>query len=120
MLEKMVIFLIPALVTFLGYMFIKNKPKEINYVIGYRTKLSMKNQDTWDFAHQFCGKIWIVMGLTLLLATCLVVFISLSMENSLLIQIFCGIQLACVLSTLFFVESALKKNFDEDGNKISK
>ena len=34
----------------------------INSVFGYRTERSMKNSDTWDFAHRYAGKIWLRLG----------------------------------------------------------
>lgn len=41
-----------------GYSFIKNPPDVINSVIGYRTSMSLKNMDTWTFAHKYSGKVW--------------------------------------------------------------
>lgn len=32
--------------------------KKINYVIGYRTSRSMKNQKNWDFAQRFYFRNW--------------------------------------------------------------
>lgn len=34
---------------------IKHTPKKINYIYGYRTRLSMKNQATWDSANSFAN-----------------------------------------------------------------
>jgi uncharacterized membrane protein len=31
-------------------------PRKINKIYGYRTNMSMKNKDTWDYAHRFYGK----------------------------------------------------------------
>ncbi|MFR4351708.1 MAG: SdpI family protein [Roseburia sp.] len=39
-----------------GRYFLENAPKEINSTLGYRTFRSRKNQDTWIFAHNYCGK----------------------------------------------------------------
>ena len=50
--------LIPFTMIGFGKMFLKKAPDQINYVFGYRTSMSMKNQDTWVFAHYYCGKIW--------------------------------------------------------------
>ena len=44
----------------------KGGTKQINGVFGYRTTRSMKNQETWRFAHQYSGKIWHRSGLFLL------------------------------------------------------
>lgn len=40
-----------------GMMFMRHIPYEINMVFGYRTKMSTKNRDTWEFAHQYCGNV---------------------------------------------------------------
>ena len=49
-----------------GKYFMKKAPKEINSVFGYRTSMSMKNKDTWEFAHKYCGKVWYVCGMVML------------------------------------------------------
>ena len=36
---------------------------------GYRTTMSMKNKETWKYAHRCCGKLWYVSGLVMLLPT---------------------------------------------------
>ena len=46
--------LIPFTMIGFGKMFLKKAPDQINYVFGYRTSMSMKNQDTWVFAHHYC------------------------------------------------------------------
>lgn len=46
--------------------FYEKAPKEINSVFGYRTSMSMKNKDTWEFAHKYCGKVWYVCGMVML------------------------------------------------------
>ena len=45
--------LIPAIMLVMGRYFMKSAPKEINYIFGYRTNMSMKNRDTWEFAHKY-------------------------------------------------------------------
>lgn len=52
-----------------GYMMYKHPPKEINGVIGYRTTRSRKNIDTWKFAHDYCGRLWLKAGFVLLIPT---------------------------------------------------
>jgi len=61
-----VIFLLPLLVMIVGYLMYKYPPKKINYVIGYRTFKSMKNEEAWKLANQYCGKLWIKIGLAML------------------------------------------------------
>ena len=54
--------IIPLSMIFLGKYFSKRAPKEINMLFGYRTTRSTKNQDTWQFAHHFFGRLWYKMG----------------------------------------------------------
>ena len=54
--------LIPFTMIGFGYLFLKRTPKNINVLFGYRTTMSMKNRDTWEFAHRYCGKLWYMWG----------------------------------------------------------
>ena len=47
--------IIPVLMIIAGRMMWKHCPKKINGIVGYRTKMSMKNMDTWKFAHKHAG-----------------------------------------------------------------
>ena len=38
--------LFPVIMIVMGRYFMKTSPKEINYIFGYRTNMSMKNKDT--------------------------------------------------------------------------
>ena len=58
--------LIPTVMMLAGYMMRKHCPKQINRVVGYRTARSMKNMDTWKFAHDYCGRLWQRIGAFLL------------------------------------------------------
>ena len=37
--------------------FYEKGSKGNKFSIGYRTSMSMKNKDTWEFAHKYCGKV---------------------------------------------------------------
>lgn len=39
--------LIPAIMLGTGKLMQRNTPKDINWIIGYRSAMSMKNEDTW-------------------------------------------------------------------------
>ena len=55
--------ILPLSMVFLGRYFVRHAPGNINMLFGYRTARSMKNQDTWQFAHRYFGKLWYKMGL---------------------------------------------------------
>ena len=73
--------LIPFTMIGFGKMFLKKAPDQINYVFGYRTSMSMKNQDTWVFAHHYCGKIWYICGLILLVVSLIVLLLVIGKSN---------------------------------------
>ena len=64
--------IIPAIMIIAGRMMWKHCPKKINGVVGYRTKMSMINMDTWRFAHDHAGKLWWKVGIGLLGPTMLI------------------------------------------------
>lgn len=114
--------LVPILMLAFGRVMRKNPPKDINSVYGYRTKRSMKNQDTWDFAHAFCGMLWQRLGWILLVPSILVQlpFIH-GTENQIAVVsvVVCAVQIVVLIGSIFPVERALKKNFDDWGRKIN-
>lgn len=43
--------LIPVTMIIFGILWKSHPPKSINWAYGYRTSMSMKNNETWKFAH---------------------------------------------------------------------
>ena len=115
--------LIPATMIITGYFMYKKPPKEINGVIGYRTTMSRKNMDTWKFAHDYCGRLWLKIGIILLVPSIIVQipFVN-SDENTvgILTLIIEGVQLVFLLGSILPVEKALKRTFDENGKRRSR
>lgn len=62
-------FLIPAVMIIFGNIFLNHPPGKINMAYGYRTTRSMKNQETWEFAHEYCGLIWKKLGIIIAVIT---------------------------------------------------
>ena len=60
------IFIIPVIITIIGYIMNKYPPKKINWFIGYRTRKSMKDADVWKRANEYCGKLWIKISVIML------------------------------------------------------
>ncbi|MBF6641452.1 SdpI family protein [Flavobacterium sp. J49] len=98
------IFLITALIT------LKFPPKKINYLYGYRTTASMKNQEVWDFAQRYSGIKMIQAGLFLMLISFVNVFLNPQDE---FLQIVFGIVFitAAVIYLFISTEKAIRKNF---------
>ncbi len=112
--------LIPFTIISFGKDFIKNAPKEINGIFGYRTAMSMKNKDTWEFAHHYCGKIWFDSGRIMFFLSVIAMVFVIGKEDNYVGTyggILCGIQLIFLIASIFLTEIALRKNFDQFGNK---
>lgn len=112
--------LFPAIMLVMGRYFMKTAPKEINYIFGYRTNMSMKNKDTWEFAHKYIGKLWFRFGWILVPITIIpMLFVLGKSEDTIgtVGAIVVAIDLIILISAIFPTEMALKKNFDKDGNR---
>lgn len=110
--------LIPATMIGFGWMFLHNPPKNINATFGYRTTMSMKNQDTWDFAHRYCGKLWYRMGLGLLPVTVLFSLLLFGREIAVVGLygiVFAMLQCIPLAGVVIPTERALKRTFDQNG-----
>ena len=108
--------LIPITMFLIELLWNKHPPKKINSIYGYRTIRSMKNRETWEFAHKLCAKIRTICG------------ISLEVFSILVIMLFSAYWDGCrnppdnpafrlIGLFLFPVESALKRNFTENGQR---
>lgn len=112
--------LIPLTMIGFGKYFSERAPKEINEGFGYRTSMSMKNKDTWEFAHHYCGKLWLVIGYMILVISVMTMFFVIGKGKNvigILGGILCGVQLVFLIGSIFPTERSLKKNFDEYGNR---
>ena len=112
--------LIPGSMIFFGNRFRKASPKNINYLFGYRTSLSMKNRDTWEFAHYTFGKLWFKFGMLLLVVSAAVMLFQLGEDvntvgNVGLIVTF--LQCIVMVIPIFMTEHELKQNFDQFGRR---
>lgn len=106
--------MIPLMMIVFGKWFLKNPPKEINSIFGYRTSRSMKNRDTWDFAHRYCGKLWYQCGLAMLPVSVVVLLPVIGKNEDvtgMVGGILCAAQTFMLIGSVYPVEKALKKRF---------
>lgn len=110
--------LIPATMAGFGRAFLKKAPGKINYAFGYRTSMSMKNKDTWDYAHKFCGRLWYIAGLVMLPVTFIAMLFVLGKDEEAVGSfggIICFIQMIPLVGSIIPTEIALRKHFDKNG-----
>ena len=95
--------LLPFTMIGFGRYFTKKAPKEINSVFGYRTSMSMKNKDTWEFAHKYCGKVWYVCGMVMLPITVIFMLLVIGKNEDCVGSmggIICGVQLIPLIGSI--------------------
>ena len=104
----------------LGRYYSCKAPKNINWVYGYRTPMSTKNKETWEFAHKYFGKLWYKFGIILLPASIIAMLFVLGKSEHIIGivgEIICGVHVVMMVLVVHPTERALKKNFDNDGNR---
>ena len=114
--------LIPVIMIVIGLIFGNRAPKKINHIYGYRTSLSMKNQNTWEFANKYCGKLWLKIGLIMFLLGIVIILLSFKMSENIMLcftSFVITIQTIVVILSVFIVEKALREKFDENGEPRS-
>ena len=106
---------LPIIVLVSGIIFVMAPPKKINSTMGYRTNTSMKNNDTWIFAQKYSAKFLLAIGvISLVLGVIAGVFLP---NNAISVVGTVVVQLVLLITVLPFTEKALKKNFDNAGNR---
>jgi uncharacterized membrane protein len=113
--------LTPGIMIGIGLLWRKRPPRDINGVYGYRTTWSMKNQETWDFAHRLSGRIWLYLGVPIEVLSVIVLIVFQTTYKTALSQvavIIMGIQIVILCLPIIIVEKALRKNFDKYGRPL--
>lgn len=112
--------IIPFTMIGFGKLFTVKAPADINDLFGYRTAMSMKNRDTWEFAHKYCGKLWFRFGAVMLPFSVFPFLCVFGKDIDITGYVggaVMGVQLVCLILPVFFTEAALKKSFDRNGRR---
>ena len=110
--------LVPALMLVFGGIFRRRAPKNINVWYGYRTARSMKNEDTWSFAHHHLARTWLLVGAVTLVISVIPMLAAAGKGDDTVGAVSLGIlfvQLIAMFVSLVPTERALKDTFDENG-----
>ena len=111
---------IPLLLIVIGKIFEKYPSKEPNIAIGFRTKLSMMNKETWDYAQRLFPKVWISLGRIMLPLSLIILFLLYSEDKDYtgnLALILILVQVILMLGSILYVNLKLKKAFNSDGSR---
>ncbi len=82
--------------------------------------MSMKNKDTWDFAHKYIGRLWFYLGLIRVPITVIPMLFVIGVNEDTIGMVgstICIVALVTLIVSIIPTERALKKAFDKDGNR---
>ncbi|EFX3064222.1 hypothetical protein H3234_002313 [Listeria monocytogenes] len=96
----------PLLLIILGVIYRVNPPKNKESRFSYRTKASLKNEISWQKAHQSLGIYWIVIGVSLLVLSLVLAFIP--MHTFIRSSILLTTSIFAVLLSVILVEKKLQ------------
>ena len=117
--------LTPLVMIIYGRIFEKKPPKiaRSKFAFGYRTVMSMRNEETWEYAHRFFGKLWFRFGIAVGLISIIVLFFFIGKDKDTVGfagMIICYVQLVAMLLPVIPTELALRRRFDKYGNRKDK
>jgi len=105
----------------IGTLLLKHPPKDINSTIGYRTKKSSKNQETWDFAQRLAGIVFLITGIVNFAVCSLIILLFVNKQNvehMFLVLAYC--QIAEFFVVILITELRLKKKIENMNKNTEK
>ena len=114
--------LTPLVMIIFGRVFEKKPPKigMSKFAFGYRTIMSMRNAETWEYAHRFFGKLWFRFGIALGVISIIALFFVIGKDKDTVGfagMIICYVQMAVMLIPVIPTEISLIRNFDKNGKR---
>ena len=103
-------FIFPIILFISGLISMIISNKKINNFIGYRTHLSMKNEETWKFANETSGILFMRFSVISFFAS--IMFFAIKTNNNICMDIgLIFMNLVIIFITIFIVEKDLKNKF---------
>lgn len=100
-----------------GLLWRLHPPKKEGGGLAYRTELSTRSQQTWDFAHTQFAKLLLRLGVILSLITVILMVVFQAHYTSFVLWLIGG-QMVFFCLAAFLVDLLLKNLFDEHGNRL--
>ncbi len=111
--------IVPVLVLLFGIHYGKNgAPKSIEGHSGFRSRRATKSWDAWVFTHKLAAKIWRLAGIIMLPVTALMMIFAIGFSVEMLAfygSLIFAFQGFAFVGTIIYVESQIKKNFNDYG-----
>ena len=115
-----VVLVMSATMIVFGLLFTKHAPKRVNLVYGYRSVMSMKNADTWQFGNLYAGKLLFGSGCIFLVGSLIALFSVMNSSVSVIRTVGIVIIIAhtvFLFGSIILTQKALHKTFDHNGKR---
>lgn len=113
------LFIVPALMIGVGLLWGKYPPENINWIYGYRTRRSMREQRNWDYAHRYYTKVSLYLGLALTALTIIGIIVLYGETLIYIGHIFLIIQMIVLIASIVITEIELARKFVSNKKKTS-
>lgn len=117
-LTFVLVMLTPLALLLVGLRWKLRPPKREGSGLAYRTALSSRTEETWNFAHRHLAKLWVRIGLILSVVSILLMVFLKAHYTSFALWLIGG-QMVLLCVSAFLVDSLLKAAFDEEGRRIA-
>ncbi len=122
LLITFLVLLVPLSMITIGILLLRTSLVGINSFFAYRSRRARKSKETWKFAHNFLGRIWLILGIIFLPLYTMVMFFTLNQGDS-VVALVCGILILVsalpIILPILFVERGLHKKFDIFGKRLN-
>ncbi|MDY0276865.1 MAG: SdpI family protein [Acholeplasma sp.] len=122
-LVLLMVLIVPLSMLIIGDNLKRNAPKEVSVLFGYRTKRSVKNKETWEFANKEFGRLLFKTGVIVAIVS-VIVYISLIgitykdfVKASIVGLIMMTLQIIIIVIPYIMVEKKLKENETRGNNE---
>lgn len=107
----------PLTMLLVGLLWKAKPPKFGGSGLAYRTQLSARSQEAWDFAHKHISKLWVRIGLMLTVLTAVLMVMFRDSASRFFLWLIAG-QMAFLCISAFLVDGTLKASFDQEGKPL--
>lgn len=94
----------------------KRKIPSRDSFLSYRSELALKNDETWNFAHENISKLWVRVGVITAILSIILLRVFADHYTDFILWLLMG-QMVFFCGSVFFVDSLMKAVFDENGTR---
>ena len=109
--------ILPVMMIIFG-LWMKNRPPRFRSAFGYKSSRAAASEESWLFAQQLCGKLWLYAGVATLILTGAAFTLMYGMDEDALGMwgaVIMSVQTVVMVMTIIPVEVALRRTFDKYG-----